>query len=172
MSEFYVSVPNKESQWFFDQVILAVKDLNNIVFTMKFRDTLYDEYDKSNLLEGELSSLKHKNKEAIYSEILACNKDLAVKSYWAPFGAIGKTYGDGIIWVNRAKTTNLKYLASLLLHEMGHDKLGAKHDWNPTKRRPNSLCYMLNRVYEQTYDEIFGEEIVIKRKPLWRRIFG
>lgn len=171
---FKVSFIKNEPGWFVDGVEQAAKDMNKIFFSITFKSFFQIEYDKSNFLEGELSSIRHLPPDKILSMIFNCERNLIIRSYWAPFGAIGKTYSnDPTIWINTAKIGSTKNIGSLLSHEVLHlPPVNASHDWHPTIRRPNSLCYLINRVYEKSFDEIMGEEIFTKKKPWWRRIFG
>lgn len=133
---------------------------------------------KANLLSmpdhsGELSSYRNLTKEQLYDFLMAGAErlnpkndntlNLAVDDYYTFKGVIGYTYQDTHIIYSNTKffdsndltreNHHMKMTGSNFIHEWGH-KLGFDHDFNSTPRRPQSICYQLNEVYEKTWDEV------------------
>ena len=52
-------------------------------------------------------------------------------------------------------TNSNKRVGSNLLHEYGH-LVGFSHDFRRTARRPFSICYQLNKAYEECHDRLIG----------------
>jgi hypothetical protein len=85
--------------------------------------------------------------------------DIYVDDYYKPTRTIGHTYpSDPYIYTNTKyfDHTSSKNSGSNFLHEYGHKK-GFSHDYKDTPRRDFSLCYQLNEVYEQVWEELFGD---------------
>ena len=50
-----------------------------------------------------------------------------------------------------------KKVGSNIVHEYTHT-LGFRHDRRRTKRRPHSVSYLMNRIFEECYDHIIGSQ--------------
>ena len=118
---------------------------------------------------GELSVWKDATITAIYQHIMEGAEtlspeidnemDLFVDDYYTIKRVIGMTYeSDKFIYTNTKyfDTNSTKAVGSNFLHEWGH-KIGFDHDFKATSRRDFSLCYLLNTIYEECWDEMFGE---------------
>ena len=94
--------------------------------------------------------------------------DIEVDDYYTFKKVIGHTYPN-----TRTIHTNTKYFDSTditpgnhhrkqsgsnFLHEYFH-KIGFDHDFRATSRRPSSLCYQGNRVYEECWDVLVAPEL-------------
>jgi len=144
-----------------------------------FKDALYDLISKSNELEGELSEWKNKTVKEIY-EVLFDSKDgdfcsitLEIFTYYTAANVIGYgTAANKNIYVNRkylntyepGNLFDLRAVGSNLLHEHGHD-CGFDHDFDSTRRRPNSIAYILGKAYQIAYSQIYNIEY--KEKVLY-----
>jgi hypothetical protein len=134
---------------------------------------------------GELSVWKDATREQIYEHILSGKEtlnpsidnviDITVQSYFSWKNVVGYTYPNTTtIYVNTKyfDSNNLskeshhrKMTGSNFIHEYGH-KLGFSHDFYSTSKRPFSLCYLLNEVYEECWDDIIAPKLehkVIKK---------
>lgn len=123
-------------------------------------------------LSGEFSAFKAWTITELYkyfmdgSEILTPEFDgeidLEIDDYYAPSSAVGKTYpGRPTVFVNTKffDSRTSKLVGSNFTHEYGHKK-GFEHSFHDTPTRKYSLCYWLNRIYEETWDELLGEHSV------------
>lgn len=136
---------------------------------------------------GELSKWKDATITEIFaylmngSEILSPDIDgeidLFVDDYYTPKRVIGHTYdSDRFIYTNTKyfDTYSTKLVGSNFLHEYGHKK-GFDHDFKSTARRDFSLCYLLNDIYERTWDELLGDpserDKVLVCTRSWRTLF-
>lgn len=152
--------------------IAALKKMGPVIASPLFLKNLKDEIEASRNLEGELSKWKTSSAEEIYSHILNDGEmHLILHTYYTAKNVIGYGYASSVdIYVNTKYLINdslddledLCDIGSNLLHEDGHDK-GFSHDFKSTKRRPNSICYILNRVYEKTFRQVYGLPI---KKPV------
>lgn len=87
-----------------------------------------------------------------------------------------KKFSRVIGWTRKAIRTvyvNVKYFdvqsdklsGSNCTHEYGHKK-GFEHAFRVNVRTLRSICYQMNRIYEECYDEIIGNEVhVSPKKP-------
>lgn len=104
--------------------------------------------------------------------------DLRFNLYSSFKSVVGYTYANVIdIWAN-TKYFNDNSLrgdmksGSNIVHEYGH-KLGFGHDFRATKARPDSVCYILNRAYNEAFTQVYG----IKTKKVqvcyrsWKTLF-
>jgi hypothetical protein len=164
----------------------------------EFKEALGNEIFLSNDLEGELSDYKNASVEDIWKQLFDVKNvvgqgyrgkvelDLATyNNSWT--SAIG--YGlptDDIIRLNikylkklsPENPISLMDLGSLITHEFSHNR-GFDHDFKKTKRRPNSLSYVINRAFESSYIKIFNVPTVKTEtkfyipwyKRLYRAIF-
>lgn len=158
-------------------VTRSVLRMREVLNSQIFLDCLRWEVGNSNSLEGELSAFKHSNAADIFI-LLKEGLNIVCVPYYSLRDVIG--YGlpnDKITrlntrYLNRYSTHNpvhLMYVGSNLLHEDGHDK-GFDHDFWNTARRKNSICYILNRAYENAYSTIYKIEYPVIRatKPWWK----
>lgn len=131
---------------------------------------------------GETSHWKRASAREIYEVIMAGTETLVdeedkiisiiLDDYWTLRGVIGYTYPDSAtVFVNTRyyDKRESKLVGSNILHEYFHT-LGGSHDSTRTPERPYSICYQLNRVYEQCHNEIFGDQRVhVIYTPWYRR---
>lgn len=118
-------------------------------------------------MHGELSKWGTKTPIAIYdylmdgSEILDPihdgEMDLLVDDYYTSSNTVGYTKpSTKFIFVNTKYFDErpTKKVGSNFSHEYGHKK-GFSHDSKDTARRDFSICYLMNKAYEQTWDKLF-----------------
>lgn len=145
--------------------LAATGKMGSVIASPLFLENLNHEIARSNGLEGELSQWKKSSAEEIHLHIVKNGvMDLTLLTYYSAKNVIGYGYATTAdIYVNTKYLTNdsiedledLCDIGSNLLHEDGHDK-GFSHDFKATKRRKNSICYILNRVYEKTFRQVYG----------------
>lgn len=103
--------------------------------------------------------------------------DIYIDDYFSWKGVIGYTY-PSVKWIY----VNTRFfdrrsdmlIGSNIVHEYGH-KVGFKHDFRRTRRRNYSICYQLNRIFEQSYLSLFPNDrpVVRKtRKPWYKRLLN
>ena len=63
-----------------------------------------------------------------------------------------------------------KKVGSNIVHEYTHT-LGFRHDRRRTKRRPHSVSYLMNRIFEECYDHIIGSQASLVKIKLPKRRF-
>jgi hypothetical protein len=160
----------------------AIQKMSPVLSSPLFLENLKDEISKSNLLEGELSIWRTKSAQEIISQ-LGSTIHLKVLTYYTANNVIG--YGNAStvdIYVNTKYLVNdsvedledLMDIGSNLVHEHGHD-CGFEHDFRSTKRRPNSICYVLNRAYDRTFRQVYGlpdKPQIVYAIPWWRKILN
>ena len=143
------------------------------------------------LLHGETSAWKDATGEEIYERIMSGASDLSpekdsvinifVDDYYSWKRVIGYTYPN-----TKTIYTNTKYFDSVnitqdnhhrkmtgsnFLHEYGH-KIGFDHDFRATARRPYSICYQLNDIYESCWDALMPSRMKrVERIYSYRRWF-
>ena len=87
--------------------------------------------------------------------------EIELDDYYKRFGsAVGYTYPNTrTIFVNTKyfDSFNNKYAGSNIAHELCH-KCGAEHDFKSTARRPYSVPYLVNNIYEQCHDILIGNK--------------
>jgi len=121
---------------------------------------------------GELSEWRHEERlpelyEYIMSgaNILDPVKDgvieIELDDYYKRFGsAVGYTYPSvKTIFVNTKYFDSFsnRDAGSNIAHEVMH-KLGADHDFKATARRPYSIPYLMNTIYEQCHDVLISKK--------------
>jgi len=104
----------------------------------------------------------------ILSPDLDNDLDIILDDYYTLKRVIGYGYpSTPTIYVNTryfdavdlsAANHHRKNAGSNFLHEYFH-KLGFAHDFSSTSRRPYSLCYLGNTVYEECWDELVGKKL-------------
>lgn len=163
-------------------VLAAIKCMEEVIPSEEFMQALIDEIFLSNGLEGELSEWKYSTPELIYKQLLPIKLEL--RTYYSIKNVIGFGYpNDATIYLNtkylgRYKVDNLEDLMSIgsnLLHEHSHD-CGFEHDFYNTSKRKNSISYLLNRVYERAFREVYNlgnsEPPRGTYIPWWKRLFN
>lgn len=162
-----------------EMVTMAVWRMEDVLGSLHFLDALADEISKSNGLEGELSKWKKASPKEIYEHIIISDMTLHLNTYYTASNVIGKGYeGTNQIFINTKylKTysinnpEDLMEIGSNLLHEDSHDK-GFDHDYKRTKRRENSLSYILNRAYERAFKKIYALPDSLYFTPWYSKIF-
>jgi hypothetical protein len=159
----------------------ATRQMTELLKTELFLQQLRREIANSNNLEGEKSIWKDAGADQIFCALATSRGqiELMVETYHTWKNVIG--YGlphDAIIRVNRKyldiyrqgglTVWEVTKIGSNLLHEHGHD-CGFSHDFFATKRRKNSICYILNQAYEKTAIEYYEiKPKVFAPKPWWK----
>jgi hypothetical protein len=153
----------------------------------EFRVNLLTELET---MRGELSKWKSATPVEIFdylmdgSEILDPiadgEMDLLVDDYYTRANTVGYTKpGTKYIFVNTRyfDTNSSKKCGSNFSHEYGHKK-GFSHDSKDTDRRDFSICYIINKAYEKTWDELLGtpaenDKVLVCKKFLifWQRCY-
>jgi hypothetical protein len=135
------------------QKLLAAKSaIETIVNHRLFREEV---------LAAEFGETNGKSNEQILQMILEGTEilspeqdyeiDVSIIVYYSFKKVVGYTYASTpITWINRKFLFSFKGLkfASNMMHEYMH-KLGFGHDFWPTKRRPFSVPYQMNRIIEK-----------------------
>jgi hypothetical protein len=175
---------------YLDVVKASIIKMKTVLESNQFETALIAEISKCGL-EGELSTWKNAKPETIYNQYLSVYNftgmiTLQLVTYtnnWT--SAIGEGGEGNQIKLNTkflgslslTDLSSLKFMGSLISHEYGH-KRGFEHEYNNTSRRPNSICYIINRAFEKAFDEIFGTapvEVVAYvpwYKRLWYKLTG
>lgn len=156
---------------------LAVNKIPTVIPTSEFLNNLIIEINLSNGMEGELSKLKNKSAQEIRDMLLSI--DLFLNTYYTYKNVLGYGYPSSknihlnTKYLSQYRADNLidlMKIGSNILHEHTH-KIGAEHDFYDTKRRPNSLSYIMNRVYEKTFKELYGIEETPTVTPVRRKVW-
>lgn len=161
-------------------VTFAVLRMEDVINSKHFTDCLCEEIMNSNGLEGELSKWKKASWTEIYSQIFPIT--LYLNTYYTGQNVIGYGYpSDRNIFINTkylSKYTiddplDLMEIGSNLLHEHSHD-CGFDHDFANTRRRKNSISYIMNRAYERAYRKFYQipEPKPIVSLPWWKKVFS
>lgn len=155
----------------------AVMRMNHVLNHAYFLSNLYAECRDSKNFEGETSLLRDGCSAARIVELLKQHPiSLVVEPYYSIRNVIGYGLaGDEITRLNTKYLNNYNplnmyhqmYVGSNLLHEHSHD-IGFDHDFYATKRRKNSVSYILNRAYEDAYITIYQLEKPVAKKPWWK----
>lgn len=141
-----------------------------VISTKEFARNLISELNSHKYKLAERSEWANEPPAAVYAHIVSTLRVTTTPkcfTYWRPSSAVAKVSGDAILF-NRRHLGRLGDVdgGSTILHERGHIQMGFQHDFWATKRRENSLCYLLNRVFEQTAQELGYRES--KPKPVTR----
>lgn len=167
---------------------LIEADLFGILNSPYFKSAFLDILSTLKYKNGETSAWKHASPEEIYHhfysgmEVLQPKKDnemdLEFKIKNARSSIFGWTYGNTItIWQNTDYYNDFSLKGRMesgsnIVHEWGH-KLGFGHDFYNTARRDNSLCYLLNKAYEEAF--IRYHQITIRKTQVcyrsWKTLF-
>lgn len=154
-----------DSQERLDKINNVALEMHTVINSSIFRDKIYV-MDKS----GETSKYKDVSNSEVYQMIMKgaevldpqvdYEMDIFIDDYFSLKRVIGYTFKTTkTIFVNTryfdSRPSSL--IGSNILHEYGH-KLGFDHDFSNTPRRPKSICYQLNRVYEECHARIFNEK--------------
>jgi len=150
-----------------DKLEIVAQEMHRVLNSTIFRD-------KVMLMKkhGERSKWKDKTNLEIYNHIMSGQEvlngeevdyelDIFVDDYFSLKRVIGYTYPSiKTIFVNTRyfDKRNTRDIGSNILHETGH-KLGFSHDFRATKDRPYSICYQLNKVYEECHNILMGTVI-------------
>jgi hypothetical protein len=156
----------------------AVKHMQIILYSEYFYKALFDELEMSNNCEGELSEWKNKSANEIFQALFPIT--LYLNTYYTVRDVIGYgNPGTNKIYLNTKyldmyninNLVDLMRIGSNLLHEHSHD-CGFSHDFYPTKRRPNSLSYILNRAYETAFRQYYNlpRPVIVIKAPWYRRV--
>ena len=163
----------------------AVNLMPAVLEDPRFLENLADEISRSKNLEGELSLWKNKTPKEIFDQLFKKHPEvsiinLTILTYYTAKNVIGYGYANTTdIYVNTKYLVNyelndledLMNIGSNLLHEHGHD-CGFSHDFKSTSRRPNSICYILNRAFEKTFRQIHNlpAPAPVYYTPWWKKI--
>lgn len=162
-------------------VLFAVLRMEDVLSSPIFYSCLAEEIANSNSLEGELSKWKNKSTQDIYDAIFPIT--LYLNTYFTYSNVIGYGVGgDENIYINTKYLRNynindandLMLIGSNLLHEHGHN-VGFDHDFKSTKRRPNSIAYILGTAYKKAYQQYYAiplpEVVPMTFIPWYKRLF-
>lgn len=122
----------------FERIKSAVGKVNEVVVGACFRK----EMSSMPLIQTE-----GRTSEQVVQSLIGVQID--AEMYWTIKRVLGYTLPNvDKIYINRryALAWNVCDMASLLAHEGSH-KVGYQHDFNSTKRRPNSVPYSINKVF-------------------------
>jgi len=120
---------------------------------------------------GERSKWKDATNSEIYNRIMSGADrysdvednvlDIFVDDYYTFKKVIGYTKASSkYIYVNTKffDGRSNKKVGSNILHEYGH-LVGFSHDFRSTADMPNSICYLLNDIYERCHELLIGQRI-------------
>lgn len=142
-------------------ILKAVVYMESVIDSTEFKTELGRVIAESNELEGELSEWKKSTPELIYVQLLPIS--LVLRTFYTIRNTVGYGYENSkdihlnTKFLSRYDIDDLEdlmYIGSNLLHEHGHD-CGFSHDHEVTDRRPNSICYILNRAYERAFRQLY-----------------
>lgn len=166
-------------------VLKSMEDMKTVLAHPYFFECFKDEIENSNGLEGELSKWKTATPEQIFLQLFYKVVDgvgyisYQVRTYYSPKRVIGfGVASDDVTNINTKylQTYSIedqedrKEVGSNLLHEKFHDR-GMEHDFNPTRRRKNSVAYLANRAYERAYSHIILKQVIIEEPKPIKKIF-
>ena len=163
----------------FDKLFKIEKEINLIVNSSMFKDLILAIPTK----HGELSHWGKASNYEVYEHIMSGSQELSpakdgvievyFDDYYSWKNVIGYTYPNiDTIYVNTRyfdsddltpEMHNRKLSGSNCLHEISH-KIGFDHDFRATNRRPFSLSYILNDIYEKCWDKLIAPNL--KRKEV------
>jgi hypothetical protein len=118
----------------------------------KIRETLRGECFREGWMKRELIQTNGKTNAEVLEHITSANVTIQVEMYRSLIGRVhGYTYpNSSTIWMNRKyhDSWNACTVGSNLAHEFSH-KIGYDHDYKATARRPNSVPYAINTVFDE-----------------------
>ena len=157
-----------------------------------FQDALFSEIFLSNDLEGELSKWRHEAPKEIWKQLFSVTNvvgqglrgkvDLELATYNNSFtSAIGYgKEGESTIYLNikflkhldLGDYESLMNLGSLITHEFSH-KVGFSHEFRSTKKRDNSLPYVINRAFNTAFKKVYAIESLkqIPKTPWYKKLY-
>lgn len=147
---------------------LVEQEMFLVINSKVFKQGFIKKLAKRNYRNGETSQWRFASPGEILvhilrgAEILSPEVDytlnIIVDDYYTFKRVIGMTYSNSpVINVNTKyfDVRSSKLCGSNIFHEEGH-KLGFGHDFRQTARRADSICYLMNEVFEETWDALFG----------------
>ncbi len=150
-----------------DKALKAVSQLERVINSDVFEKIFIETLMNTDYSQAELSSFFKAAPKEIFDllmsgkELLSPEADhkmnIIIDDYYSIKRVVGFTYpSEPTIYVNTKyfDKRSSKLIGSNLLHEYGHLQ-GLKHDFKSTSRRPSSLCYLFNDIYEKAYDLYF-----------------
>lgn len=110
-------------------------------------------------LSSQLVQTGGRTREEVVQDLATREARATVTYYWRPGKVVGyRNPGSSVIHFNRyihgrKKNDNEWMTASNGFHEVSH-VMGYTHDYKPTKRRPYSVSYRINRAVERCEREM------------------
>lgn len=160
MVKVFIDVSEMD-QWRHEKCLQIQKEMEII-----YNSNMFKELFMAMKPVGELSEWRHEERlPELFNYLMSGatrlqpNQDNVINFYLDDYykrfsSTVGYTYPDvNKIWVNTKYFDSFsnKYAGSNLAHEMMH-KLGCDHDFNSTARRPYSIPYLMNDIYEKCHD--------------------
>ena len=145
-------------------ITAAINKISTVLTSDLFINNLIMEINLSKGMEGELSELKKLSPREIYEKLFPI--ELYLNTYYTRKNVLGYGYKTSknihlnTKYLSQYKIDNLidlMKIGSNIIHEHTH-KIGAEHDFYDTSRRKNSISYIMNRVYEKTFKELYEIE--------------
>ena len=133
---------------------------------------------------GETSEYKNSPNNHIYEYIMMGAEtlspmvdyrwDIVIDEYYTKDGVVGYTLPNTPTqFINERLLANMSDmdLGSWVGHEYLH-KIGFKHDFFSTPRRPNSVCYQFNRIYEDCFMMIYHNKVrSVSCRRTWKKLY-
>lgn len=187
MLKVSIDSSNLDTKWRKIKAEKIEREMETIVNSDLFRELVLAIKYK----HGETSYWRDAPNQEIYDHIISGKEtlnpiedgeiDIVIDDYYTWRRVIGYTYPNiQTIYTNTKyfDSENLsperhhrKMSGSNAMHEYGH-KLGFDHDFRATSRRKYSLCYLLNDIYEQCWDELIAPTMKrAEREYTYRRWF-
>lgn len=147
----------------------VAQEMEIIINSEVFKDKFYQELMNRNYHVGETSKWKDTHPTEIIAHFYSGWERLRpmddyifqidIDDYWTFKRVIGYTKSNiSTVFVNTKyfDKRSLMLCGSNICHERGHN-IGFTHDFRNTKRRKDSVCYILNDVYEFTHNKLFRD---------------
>jgi hypothetical protein len=161
-------------------ISLSIATMKEVLESQEFKNSLFEAIYDSNNLEGELSNWKKAVPLIIYEAYLQLDNlnkgliNLELCTYYNRWtsamgeGAEGNKIKLNIKFLTTALNDRvaIKTIGSLIAHELGHKQPGFEHDFRNTKRRKNSICYLINKAFEEAYKQLYG--VTESPKPVYK----
>lgn len=144
-------------------------EMFHVINSFEFERNFLSEFDEE--AWGELSAMRHYDARTLFKHLLYEADgliNLYVDDYYSPGSVVGYTReGAKYIFVNTKffDTNATKKVGSNFIHEWSHQK-GFKHATKKSAARDNSFSYKLNKVYEKTWDQLYGGHVSENDKVL------